>query len=242
MASDQYNETNEFSHWEPTNYLDTHPLEQPGHDEEALKVYDDLISRNPTHILAYIMRGRTLRKLKRIEESQTSFIYAMNLIEQALNENPKNVQAYIYRADTLSLLKQKIEALAIYDQAIQLAPDNYEPYLNKGWIQIALRHYHEALTLLQRAHELQPGDADILWRMNIAYWEMGQYDKSLEMLERAINLDSTQSRFYGDLATTLYSLGRDEEGAKVSAQAEMIEKQSLAEALEWYRQTGLDNT
>jgi hypothetical protein len=39
MASDQYNETNEFSHWEPKSYLDGHPLDQPGHYEEALKVY-----------------------------------------------------------------------------------------------------------------------------------------------------------------------------------------------------------
>jgi tetratricopeptide (TPR) repeat protein len=112
-----------------------------------------------------------------------------------------------------------------------------------GYLRInVLGHNREAITLLQRAHELQPEDADILWRMNVAYWHMGQYDKSLEMLEHTINLDSTQSRFYGDLATTLYSLGRDEEGAKVSAQAEMMENQDLAEALERYRQMGLNNT
>jgi tetratricopeptide (TPR) repeat protein len=183
-----------------------------------------------------------LRNLKRIEEAQTSLLQAMKLVEHTLNENPKNIRALIYRANILTLLGQMNEALAVYDEAIQLAPDNYELYLNKGWVQIILRHYDEALTLFQRAHELQPEDADILWRMNTVYWDMRQYDKSLEMVESAINLDSTQSRFYADLATTLYALGRDEEGAKVGAQAEMMENQDLAAALEWYRQTVLDNT
>jgi tetratricopeptide (TPR) repeat protein len=236
------NQTGESSLWEPKSYLDGHPLDQPGHYEEALNVYNGLIARDSRNIIAYILQGRTLRNLKRIEEAQTSLLHAIQLAEQALGENPKNVRASIYRADALSLLRQREEALVAYDQAIQLAPDDYEAYLNKGWTQMVLGHYHEALTLFQRAHDLRPDDADILWRMNIAYWHMKQYNKSVEMLEQAIAIDPTQSRFYGDLATALDSLGRHEEATNIEAQAEAMEAQSLAEALAQYQQMGLGNT
>ena len=236
MTDQRAAQMSEVPLWRPQSFLLQHPLAQAGHYAEALNVYDNLIARDPVDILVYLLRGRALGKLQRPEEAQASYLHALYLAEQRISEHPNDGRSYVYRADALAILKRREEALLAYDQAIQMAPGDYEAYLNKGWEQLVLGHNHEALTLFQRAHDLRPDDADILWRMNVAYWHTGQFEKSLEALEQAIALDPTQARFYGDLATTLDALGRDEEVAAAEAREKALAAQELQEAEARYRQ------
>ena len=69
-----------------------------GMPNEAILIFDEILSEDPAHVSALIVKGMALKHLQKFEE-------ARNFLDTALELEPDNLDAKIERLDVLRYLK-----------------------------------------------------------------------------------------------------------------------------------------
>ncbi|MCE6992177.1 lipopolysaccharide assembly protein LapB [Dyadobacter sp. CY323] len=150
---------------------------------EALRLYDEAISKNADFSDAYLNKGITLLKLGRPSD-------AYEILTEAVRIDPSLVQANLVRAEAgldlgrlqdvrqdLSLIEKEYKdstryylvegnlyeaqgnassALSAYDRAIALDKLNVEAYVNRGAVHYRIRDFHQARYDFENALALDP--------------------------------------------------------------------------------------
>jgi serine/threonine protein kinase len=195
--------------------------------EEALAVFDRVISLEPTFAIAHRWRGQALYALRRYEEALAAY-------DRVISLDPRNVGAYISRGLALRALGEYKKALTAYDHAISLDPKNATAYLSKGvtltfminWTDNLLGRlfdisprFTKVLKAYDEAISLNPKYVQAYIEKGIVLCYLRNYEQALEMFEKAISLDSNNTQAYRWKAHVLRKLGKYAEALTACEQA-----------------------
>jgi tetratricopeptide (TPR) repeat protein len=163
---------------------------QRGDYASAARLATEVIDREPSHALAYAMRGTAHRRSgeyaqaiadldRAIElDPRSSYAYTQRACarqqsdagdsspqiladaNRAIELDPANSLAHIVRGNELAALDDHDAALADYDQAARLNPRSYSALAGRGSSNMSLGRLDEARRDLEEALELDPPAAD----------------------------------------------------------------------------------
>jgi tetratricopeptide (TPR) repeat protein len=206
--------------------------------EEALKLCDAEIRRNPRLAAAHCRRGMVLQSLKRFSEALESHDRAIRLdpafaeahyrkanllmgsrspeaalagYDRALAISRDFAPAWNHRARALRWLGRPEEALASCDRAIALQPSDADFHLNRGNVLMALARPKDALESYQRAIALKPDLVEAHYNLGNAFRQTGHTTEALESFDRAIALRPAFAEAHHSKGNALEDLNRPDE-------------------------------
>ena len=195
--------------------------------EDAVRIYREIIEREPDFYAVRYSLGVALEALARYAEAVEQFdripkesnLYfnALSVKGLALNGSGQNEEALdIFEFLTTSVPesgsywcnKSKVLIdMGLYDKAIEAAQtglqvdgDNVFLMNNLGIGQFRAGYYEKALQTSKKAFELAPGNFDAVDNLASALAQLGRYREALKYYDRAAKLDSTSF-------STLYERG-----------------------------------
>ena len=145
-----------------------------------------------------------------------AYLEALEVLERAIEADPGSGRAFVARAWALENLgpEHTAEAQAAYEKAIALDPTN--PWALEGvGHQLELTGNLDEAERLYRAAISANVDSDHPDVLEIVAWchhRLGEEEEAERAYRRALGIDPERSATRFDLALTLFTLGRDEEG------------------------------
>ena len=224
-----------------------------GRHEEALALFDVVLSHNPHNAASWLNKGVALFNLKRYDEALEHF-------DQALQLKPNYALACYSNGKTLTALKRFDEALAAYDQALSLDPGYSPAWNNKASILCDdLKRYADALAVCEEAlaqnisiagiwaikgdalHALGhddeahgayetvltfPTDDFLSWAASTssALAGLGRFDEALAAFESALTFHTDSADIWRKKAEVLRALGREDEAREAEQRADELER------------------
>ena len=110
--------------------------------EEAIKLFDKSLLKNPLYIDAIFNKANALYEIGNYREALTCY-------EKSIALGLNNTEIYLNRGSTLHQLKRCSEAVTCYDQAIALEPENVDAHWNKSLLKLTLGEYAEGWQLYE---------------------------------------------------------------------------------------------
>lgn len=164
--------------------------------EEARKMTEEIISFDPRHSAAFILRGR-------IEERQQQKDQARYFFNKALELEPHNVSLKISIARSMAESRQTEEAELLCRQLLHDEAVTTHPGI-KSEIGIILTEIHKneiAFEVLRDVVEQEKGNARVWNYLGILYFRKKDFNKALDFYRKSIELDSGVAVTYNNLAT-----------------------------------------
>lgn len=153
-----------------------------GFTDEALAVYDKLLSAKPEFVDAYIGKARIYRIFT------DDRIGALDAYNQAISVDRNYVKPYQYKA--AQLFDNKLYGLAadVYDRIIQLVPGNPTIYFWRGACLLEMKRYEKALADFEQVLQLNAAECDILFLYfkGKALCRCGRYKEALADFKNAL--------------------------------------------------------
>lgn len=123
-------------------------------DEDAMAIFDEIVGENGMCWQAWFFRGIALRKLKRFDEAEKSFLKSAEI--NAKFPDSRNELGVIY------LAKRKLDdALMLFQSASELSPNHHGFLCNLGLCLMEMGRFEEARQNFSKAKFLKPGDKKI---------------------------------------------------------------------------------
>ena len=160
--------------------------------EEAIKVYNQVLTINPDYAEAYLNMGNALADQEELEEAIESYKKALSIkpdyaeaylnmghalteavYKNALSINPAYARAYLNTDNALTDQKKLEEAIESYKKALSIKPDNAETYNNMG---VALQEQvklDEAIKAYTKALSLEPDDESAQTKLGCIHLSQG---------------------------------------------------------------------
>ena len=123
--------------------------ERRGNLQEAVLVYGDLLSLQPSHILAHLGRGRCLVELG-------DYAAAMSDFQRSEDLDTTSPEPIVEMGNLFYARKEYRKAISYFDQAIELAPDHAMAWCRRGMCHQYRKSYALAFQDLQKAASLDP--------------------------------------------------------------------------------------
>lgn len=187
-----------------TLYLRAMVLHNDRYYQEALRLFQELIRRNPSNARYHNSCSVTLKKLGRYEEALAELLKAIEL-------DPDNAWYHNNCSVTLHESGRYEGALTESQKAIALEPNNAICHNNCGVALYKMGRYEETLAVMLKALELEPDNAEYHNGCGMALYKMGRYEEALAEELKAISLASDNSWYHDILGNTLDSLQRYQE-------------------------------
>lgn len=146
-------------------------LYREGKFEEALAIFDELITAQSDQAELHLYRGRVLTRLGRGEAALKDFDILLKL-------EPYNTDYISDRGVVLHLLGRDEEALSELDRAANLDPKNPYRYSSRAFFKDRIGDLHGAIEDYENAIELDPEDA-------VSYNNKGLVEEKLGYRERS---------------------------------------------------------
>ena len=164
----------------------------------AIDTYSDILSLDPSNAEAYIMRGRSLLKLDRLEKAYFDAVDAIELVPdrpepyQIKAEAEFRARQFQNAANTYATLAQKLEAADGSDLAIAIA------YSNRGQALLNLRQFDTAIESLSQAIQIDPTLAVAYRTRGMVYGQKENRDPACADFEKALEL-GLEPEFRGEV-------------------------------------------
>jgi tetratricopeptide (TPR) repeat protein/peptidoglycan hydrolase-like protein with peptidoglycan-binding domain len=177
--------------------------------EDAVAVYDAMLTLDPELAPAWNNRGVALAELDRLEESLESH-------EKALALAPNDAIAWAHRGGVLGRLGRFAEAVESFSKALVLNPRLATAWTNRGVALARLGRLEEALEDHDTAIRLESQYAFAWMNRGIELANLDRLPEALESLDKALALDPKLARAWTTRGTVAAELGRIK-GALISA-------------------------
>lgn len=174
---------------------------QRGDNEQALRLIDAAIQRQPANARFFCHRGNALDGLRRFQEAVASY-------DAALAIAPTFAEANYNRGLALQRLGRSDDAIAAYDRALQTRPDYVEAMNNRGIALSELKRHREAIDSYDRLLSLAPRHAAALTNRASALQELKRFDEALTDYDAALRVDPGNVNAFANRANALQKLGR----------------------------------
>lgn len=164
-----------------------------GRTKEALLDFEDALRLDPERYRAIHNRGVLAAQAGRYADAFDDFNHTIEL-------NPKFAKAFSNRAALWVQAGEHEKASVDYRQAIDLDPDLAVAHKGRGHVCHVLGQFDLALQHLDAAARLSPEDARIVNARGDLLSDVGRYRSAKADYQRAIELDSSLSEAYRNLA------------------------------------------
>ncbi len=145
------------------NFVEGARLEENGEIEQALEVYQKVLTVDPGEIE---LASRVASLLTRQED----FPRAIDILKDAIKANPQQVAPFLQLAFLYSkYLRKPDQALKYADQAVALDPESIDAYQRIFEIETTRGRPKDALAALDRATKVKSGDATFWIRLGKLY-------------------------------------------------------------------------
>ena len=201
-------------------------LHQGGRYEEAIMIYEDVLTKNPTDPQVHYLLGASKKSLNKTQEALIAFQKAVELDEshqqaweqigdllmnrmdyrgaenaflKSTSLNPSSAPSWEGLAQTY-LIQQKTEkAESAYEKLLGLEPENIPATYNLGVIQNLSNKKEAAKESFKKVIRLNPNYAEAYNNLGAIYLMEGELPQSIQENEKALQLKP-------DLAAAHYSL------------------------------------
>ncbi|WNZ49140.1 tetratricopeptide repeat protein [Leptolyngbya boryana CZ1] len=183
-----------------------------GKPEEAMKIFDQILKRNPQNSFVRIGRAR-------IYSTQKDYLAAEKELMQVLEFDHENALAHFYLGTVLALQEKYDEAIKTLEKAIQLGSKDDATYFVLGSLLARVEKYDEAIKTLEKAIQLGSKDDSAFFYLGIALLHESEYDKATKAFEGAAQLNSQNPDVYNALAVLLARQGKHNEAITAAQRA-----------------------
>jgi len=178
---------------------------QAGNLDQALNIYQGIVSIDPRHAQALHLLGVLAHQQGRHRE-------AIEFIGRALQESGGNAVYYANRALPLYALEAYDEAAQMCERALALDPRSQPAHITYGAALQALGRYEDAVACYQRLIELEPSAGLAHYNLGTVHKDLGNLDAAASAYERALALDPESLELRASLAGVKLEQGAFEEG------------------------------
>jgi tetratricopeptide (TPR) repeat protein len=205
---------------------------------DALKKFDQAMTRGPAPPELLVDRGVALNELGRTDEALESCAAALkasrdflpahlvtgNILlsagraEEALEAYDRAVgrkrdflPALQSRAALALNMVRAEEALADFERLLRAIPNDPALHTSRGQALAELQRFDEALAAFDRALALDPRHLRALNNRGVTLWQMARFEEALASYDRALSLNPNNPVTMSCRANTLQDLGRIEE-------------------------------
>lgn len=175
-------------------------LHQRGDLQQARKIYEEILQRQPGHFDALHLLGVVAAQTKQSNE-------ALRLLGLALGVNPNHSLAQYNHGLALKELGQLPAALTSFDRSIALKPDFAPAHFERGIVLTELGRAAEALASYRRATTARPDYAEAYYNRALVLRSLGQWAAALESYDQAIAARPDYARAWASRATVLLLCG-----------------------------------
>jgi tetratricopeptide (TPR) repeat protein len=214
-------------------------LMETGDKEEAIALYEEIISVDQTCVQARINFGflkqekgeldaaiphyrealalnpnipQTAYNLGKIFEEQGQVEEAIAHYEQALVAEPSFVPALINLAVALQEKGELVRAIELYRRALEIQPHSWEAYNNLATVLQEQGNLEDALEYYHKALELLPDFVEAINNLGRTFLEKGAVEDAIACYRRAIHLSPNHASAHLNLSLALLLVGDLENG------------------------------
>ncbi|MEG3933551.1 tetratricopeptide repeat protein [Microcoleus sp. T3_B1] len=214
-------------------------LMETGDREEAIAIYEQIISLDPSCVQARINFGflkqekgeldaamshyrealalnpnipQTSYNLAKIFEEQGKAEEAIAHYEQALVAEPNFVPALINLAVALQEKGELFRAIELYRRALEINPHSWEAYNNLATVLQEQGNLEDALEYYHKALELLPDFVEAINNLGRTFLEKGAVENAISCYRRAIHLSPNHASAHLNLSLALLLVGDLENG------------------------------
>jgi tetratricopeptide (TPR) repeat protein len=137
------------------------------------------------------------------------------VLEEAVKMFPENPKFFYLRGKFLSDGGKYDEAVKYFSKALKLDSSYTDAYTASSLAMLKLGKSTEAIAMLEESLSKVPSPVPIYEEIGRVYTERGDLKKADEIYRKLISQDPVNLNYKLKLASTLYSLGRYEESAKL---------------------------
>ncbi len=195
-------------------------LSNMGQYDGAVKIYRELIGKNPKNARYHFGLGIALHELKCYEE-------ALKEKQAASRLEPDNAQYYNSIGVTLHELKRYEEALEQKKRALELEPDNAGYYESLGVTLYELGCEEEALEKVRRALELESNNARYYNNLGAMLYNLGYHEEALKETKEGLEIEPDNAKGRNGLGVILHAMGRYEEALEEKKKAVELEPDNI---------------
>jgi tetratricopeptide (TPR) repeat protein/DNA-binding winged helix-turn-helix (wHTH) protein len=186
----------------------------------AIKSFQEIITKYPLEIEAYLSLARLLRGEDRLEE-------ALEVAGRALTIDAGAKDLYNTLGTTYSELGRHEEALATLRRYVELAPDEPNAHDSLGLGYQWAGRYAEAIQAYERALALNPKFEVAVIHLGNAYFQQGRYREAIAEYQRYIRVSSTdleRARGFNSIAIVHWKKGELDQAEQVARKSLRYEK------------------
>lgn len=148
----------------------------------AIKSFDEAISRNERFSKAWIYKGLSLSNLEEYED-------AVKCFDNAIEINPRNSWPWNNKGWSLNMLGKYDKAIECLDRALLIAPRNEIAWGNKGDALYSLNRFDDAIECYDKAIEINPKEPWYLVNKGSALIDLNNHKDALLVLNEALTID-----------------------------------------------------
>ncbi|MFN2502021.1 MAG: tetratricopeptide repeat protein [Pyrinomonadaceae bacterium] len=193
----------------------------------AIRSYEEIISKHPAEIEAYWRLGRLLLGEERYDD-------ALRVLHQGLSTDTDAPDIYNALGVTYRDMGRHADAIAKTERYVQLAPKEANAYDSMALAFQAAGEYDKAQAAYERALRIDPDfDVAVLHRGNL-YFQMGRYDDAIRSYEKYIRLaasDWDKAWGWGRIAVVESRRGRLREAAAAAEKEVKLDNDSFVGSL-----------
>jgi serine/threonine protein kinase/Flp pilus assembly protein TadD len=130
----------------------------------------------------YSNRGQIRHGLKRLDEAEKDFNFAIKLV-------PNKSQNFYFRGLVYQEKGEWEKALEDFTRAISLDPKDADAYESRGYLRLLLGDFHEAAADMEKAKKLRPKSATIFEKLAAIYCFLEENEKANENLRALCAVD-----------------------------------------------------
>ncbi|MDP8322798.1 MAG: tetratricopeptide repeat protein [Candidatus Stygibacter australis] len=182
--------------------------------EEAIAIFNEIISLDPGFYKAYFQRAHLYMSSGDIDNAISDFSAGLEIKQDAY--------AYLLRASAYDTKEMFEQSSRDYSKVIKLESDPgilYFAHLNRGSAFNYLERYSEAVEDFTKAMEINPEDPKAFRGRAIAYFHLNQIDKSIDDWSTVIKLTPDDAEPYKKRASLYFQIDRSIDAIKDSTKS-----------------------
>lgn len=227
-----------------------HAARLAGRLDDAVRLYGEVLRRDPTVLEAYLGRGECYRRQHKPNESVADYSRVIELapndprgyasrgttyvgaakLDEALRDlnraialNSQYAFAYRMRAEALLAAGHPEQALADISRAIQFEPGKAEYYFVRGCIRFDRGDTQGAWADAAAAIRVNAKDSLGYYLKAVVCTREERYDRALAALDQAVELEPTNPGLHAERAAVLARLGRGDDALRSARRASEVD-------------------
>ncbi len=167
-----------------------------GNYNGAISVFNQALKVDPTNAAAFRGLAKVYQKLEKLDEAEATY-------KEAISLKPDYWGGYNDLGVFYFKQGQYEQAIKQFKQIILLTPDNNKGYNNLGGVYYMLKRWPEAEGIFRKSLDIKK-TYRVCSNLGTLYYIKGEYDNAAHMYKMALDLNNSDYRVWGNLASAYY--------------------------------------